>query len=111
MEKTGVRYNRKRELLRKRIIRICLLLSFAAAVIAVLVSSGNETMADEDNAVKMYTSVSIEPGDSLWSIAVEYIDCHYSTVDEFIAELKQINNLSSDTINADAYLLVPYYVS
>jgi len=79
--------------------------------IAVLAFSGNSVIqAEEDtNSHKYYTSIVINPGDSLWSIASEHIDGHYSSIQDYIEELKVINNLSSDTIHAYEHLLIVYY--
>ena len=92
----------------------------AAAVTAVIISlamigivvfsSGNAIQAHEDEqACKLYTSIRIEKGDTLWAIAGRYMDGHYSSIQEYIDEVKFINELTSDTIHEDAYLLVPYY--
>ena len=89
-------------------------LAMAAAVMVIVLSmilvSGNSIQAEEDDhAVQMYTSIQIQPGDSLWSIASVYADGHYSSIREYIEEAKFINELSCDTIHAYEYLLVPYY--
>ena len=82
-----------------------------AAVFTILLVSGNSIQAEEDDhAVKQYTSIQIQPGDSLWSIASVYADGHYSSMQEYIDEVKFINELSSDTIHAYEYLLIPHYI-
>ena len=57
---------------------------------------------------KYYTSIIIEEGDSLWSIANEY---NHSNVDihEYVKELKELNGLTSETIQAGQHLLIAYY--
>ena len=57
---------------------------------------------------KYYRSITIEHGDTLWSIANEYCDSDCSTK-EYIAELKELNSLTSDTIHAGQHLLISYY--
>ena len=81
------------------------------AVISVLVFSGNNTIqAQEDHAAcKMYTSIQIRPGDTLWDIALQHVDGHYSSIQEYIDEVMHINELTTDTIHAGAYLVIPYY--
>ena len=94
----------------KNIIKLIIPLIAAAVVLALLLSGHNVIQAEEDTeSVKYYTSIQIQPGDSLWSIAKTYIDGHYSSIPEYIEELKTINNLSSDTIHAYEYLVVAYY--
>lgn len=58
---------------------------------------------------KYYKSIIIEQGDSLWSIAEEYCTDDCTDTREYVAELKQLNSLTSDTIHAGQHLLVAYY--
>ncbi|MDD6135566.1 MAG: LysM peptidoglycan-binding domain-containing protein [Lachnospiraceae bacterium] len=61
--------------------------------------------------VKYYTCINIEANDTLWSIADSYITDEYNSIDQYIAEVKSINNLSSDKIYYGATLVVPYYAA
>lgn len=58
---------------------------------------------------KYFICIDIEEGDTLWSIADLYISEEYSSVDEYVAEVKELNDLSSDKIFCGATLVVPYY--
>lgn len=58
---------------------------------------------------KLYKSIEIEKGDSLWSVAEEYRDHNTETVFEYIDTLKEINGLYSDDIHEGQYLTVVYY--
>ena len=60
---------------------------------------------------KYYTSVQIEPGDSLWSIAETYRTAEYTDIPAYIEEVKEINHLSSDYLQAGRKLCVPYFSS
>ena len=94
----------------RMIVRLFVLLVLAGAVMVVILSSHGSAQAQESaDAVKKYTSVSIQPGDTLWSIASIYADGHYSCIQDYIDEVKFINNLSGDLIYAHEYLLIPYY--
>ena len=74
-----------------------------------LISSAHT--ADAEQSYKYYTSISVAYGDTLTSIAGEYMDEHY-TLEEYISEVRQINHLSEDaSIDAGSYLVVPYYSS
>ena len=58
---------------------------------------------------KYYKSIELSAGDTLWDIAVTYMDNEeYSSVNDYIKVLKQINNLPSDTIHEGQYLTVVY---
>lgn len=102
---------RRNSVIRKQLLRVILVLASAAAVFLIISFVNGKTQAEESvNAHKQYTSITICPGDSLWSIATEYIDGHYTSMQEYINEVKTMNHLTSDTINAFEYLLVPYYI-
>ena len=58
---------------------------------------------------KYYKSITIEQGDSLWSIAEEYCTDAYEDTREYVSELKQLNSLTSETIHAGQHLLVVYF--
>lgn len=85
---------------------ICVLfLSFSYQAI---VSNADESVADV--SYKYYTSIMIESGDTLWTLAEEYgDDIHYDSVSDYINEVMQINHLNTEQINAGEYLIVPYY--
>lgn len=66
-----------------------------------------EVMQQEYKYVK---SILIESGDTLWSIAERFTDKeHYDNCFEYIKEIKQMNGLKSDKIQAGNYLMVIYY--
>ncbi len=58
---------------------------------------------------KYYKSIVIQPGDTLWNLADEYITVDYGSVTEYIDDLKNMNHLNSDDIQAGQYLIVAYY--
>lgn len=60
---------------------------------------------------KYYTSIQIENGDSLWSIAGEYRENSGMTTAQYVEELKNMNGLKEDTIHRGQYLTVMYVVS
>ena len=69
------------------------------------------TVLAKDNsaeAVRLYKSVRIRPGDTLWDLAVEYSDGQMP-VEEYIRELRSMNRLPSDTIHRGQYLTVLYF--
>ena len=58
---------------------------------------------------KYYTSIEIKAGDTLWSIASQYANKKYISVEDYIEELKYMNRLSSDQIIEGHYLTISYY--
>lgn len=81
--------------------------------LAVLFLLPGRTAEAKDTSKTVYQihSVSIEEGDSLWSIAAEYYTEDFSSINAYISEIKRMNGLKTDTIYAGGYILVPQYVS
>lgn len=66
--------------------------------------------AEEGQWYKSYTSIEIQSGDSLWSIASEHMTEEYGSVQEYMKEIKSLNGLRSDEIHAGKFLVIPYYI-
>lgn len=60
---------------------------------------------------KVIASIKVEEGDSLWSIASEYITDEYDSMDSYIKEIQRSNGLTSEVIHEGSYIIVPYYKS
>ena len=58
---------------------------------------------------KYYTSIHLEEGDTLWSIAQTYYSDSEESIEEYVRELRQINSLSDNHIDAGHYLTIRYY--
>jgi cell division protein YceG involved in septum cleavage len=87
------------------IITLCILiLSFC---IVPTVVTAEKLMNREKNVI----SVKIEEGDTLWSIASEYITEEYNDINSYIREIKKSNGLTNDTIHEGRYIIVPYYTA
>ena len=86
----------------------------AFLLIALLVISAffiTKTVTAERNSdrSKTITSVEIQDGDTLWSIAKAHMTDEYSNINDYIEEIKFSNGLSSDIIHAGNHIIVPYY--
>ena len=66
-------------------------------------------VAQNRNTAKYYTTVQVDAGDSLWSIAGEYMTPEYEDMDDYIAEIKEVNGLNGNLILQGSYLNIPYY--
>lgn len=73
------------------------------------ISSFAQSKKSEEKFNKYYISISIKKGDTLWSIASEYMTAEYDNIEEYILEVKRINHISGDTIYTGRYLTVPCY--
>lgn len=63
-----------------------------------------------NDRTKCYKSIEIQSGDTLWSIAGEYMTEEYASIDAYVKEVKEINGFNGNTIYEGCYLMVPYYV-
>ena len=70
-------------------------------------SQANEDI--DDISFKYFSSIMVNYGDSLWSIAEEYSDEHYKSNTDYIAEIVKINHLSNEEIIAGQHIIIPYY--
>ncbi len=85
---------------------ICTLLIFGLVI--GFGPAGDKVDASNINE-KYFMCIDIEPDDTLWSIACEYMSEEYDSVEDYIAEIKSINNLTSDKIISGGTLVIPYY--
>jgi hypothetical protein len=85
------------------------LISFLGSRILVFSLGSDPGRALEEAAIeRYYTSIEIQQGDSLWSIADKYCNNSGMTVTEYVKELKNMNGLKEDIIHSGHYLTVMY---
>lgn len=101
---------------RKKMKKISII-SFVLVLIAVftIIIFSNIVRAEEehttDNSVKGYTYITVAKNDTLWNIACEYSDEHYSSVYQYIREVMTLNGLTGDSIYAGSKLIIPVYTT
>ena len=93
-----LRWNSNREepaMKRKLIFGLSLVL-----IICIIFSVNNKKQNPEAATTneKYYTCITIEEDDTLWTIAEEYCTEEYDSYQEYIEEVKFINNLTDDTL-------------
>ena len=112
-EKAGYRGRssrpRKRNSRRERIVSFLAGALFATVVLVImfLLSAGTAS-AENIKPERVYRSVRIEAGDTLWDIAEREMDSAWSAKHDYIKEVERINNICSDNISAGDYLILPY---
>lgn len=101
---------------RKRQLQIRFRLSFAVlgmmAFIVLFLFIGNSVSKANDHrdAVKLFTNIEVQYGDTLTSISERFIDEHYTGTKEYIKEVVRMNHLeNANDIYAGQYIMVPYY--
>lgn len=103
---------RKQQVMRQRmvliILTVCVILAgviFGSSILA----SGHSKASTSHASFKYYTSIQIEQGDTLWSIANTHMTPEYKNINTYITEVKELNQLGPDDIHAGQYLMIPYY--
>lgn len=113
---------RKQSRSRARRIRICrlrrnILFGISAVLLVItgviigstLLASSRANASNEEVLYKYYTSIEVQPGDTLWSIADTYRNEDTEDKEAYIDELVTLNNLKDTTIHAGDYITVAYY--
>lgn len=75
-------------------------------------SSGSHVSADAGdlNDMKSYESVLVRDGDTITSLADNYVkEYSHFTKSEYVEAIVSLNNLSSEYIQSGSYLLLPRY--
>lgn len=106
-ERLEISKRRRAEQIRKRIIMVCLVVMvFATTVLAITQRASADTT---ETRKKTCTSIEVQAGDTLWSIAETYYTEECVDLVVYIDEIKRTNNMYDDKIMAGSYLIVPYY--
>lgn len=70
----------------------------------------NAGQGNEKSYQKQYMTIKVEKGDTVWSIAEEYMTPGYDSVTELIEEIGFINSLDDNySVNSGKILMIPYY--
>ena len=108
---------RRREIMRtKFLIAIAVIIVIAVFLLFMIPQRvGASSNIEQVETQKVYKSVEIQTGDSLWSIASDYYNddytqIHYDDINDYIKELKSMNSLSGDVIHSGANITVAYYM-
>lgn len=94
--------------------RSCLAVAIIIVVaLGILLGTSMNALASSEKDIasynKYYVSIRVESGDTLWTIADEYVDGFNLSKADYIAEVCQINGISENNIQAGDHIVVPYY--
>lgn len=96
--------------MKKRQFTKAALLAFSVIALVLLVTMASlNRVSGQTDKTKTVTSVCIQAGDSLWSIAEAYYTEECGDFREYISEIRRTNHLPNNDLTAGNYLLVPYY--
>lgn len=111
-EKVNAQLNRRERTVRiqKRFLAIAgILLVSILILLGTSIRAFASSHSDSKPVYKYYTSVMVESGDTLWSLADEYIDEYDIDKTDYIKEVCELNHLQNDEIHSGEYLVVAYY--
>ena len=103
------RRNRRRTVNRKRALIYAAVL--AAGILMILFLGSGITAASAKQAKQeiYYTSVQVEAGDTLWSLAEKYAP-EYENVGDYVDTLRQLNQIRrEDRLIPGQILIIAYY--
>lgn len=94
--------------------QLCTAILFFAIVLTGIIAGScllKTYQAKASNAyeeVVYYKSIRISEGDTLWTIADEYMGNKFEDKQSYIEEVRRLNHLNGDTIHTGSYLMIPY---
>ena len=104
---------RKREAIVRRQKGLLAVAIILVVALGILLGTSMNALASSDKDIasynKYYVSIRVESGDTLWTIADEYVDGFNIEKSDYIEEVCQINEISKNEIHAGDYIVVPYY--
>jgi len=104
---------RKREVVVRRQRGLLAIAIIVIVSLGILLGSSINALASSEKDIasynKYYVSIRVESGDTLWTIADEYVDGFNISKSDYINEVCIINEISENEIHAGDYIVVPYY--
>lgn len=84
-----------------------------AILTAVLLGSGIKAFASSGRKdipiYKYYTSIQVQPGDTLWDIAKENTVGSHVSISDYIDEVRELNHMTDSDIHSGQHIVVCYY--
>ncbi|MDD3795921.1 MAG: LysM peptidoglycan-binding domain-containing protein [Lachnospiraceae bacterium] len=103
-----IHLQRQRAALKKR-IQMFLLAAAVMFMLGAVLTGFSHIHTIKVPVYKYYTAVTVRCDDTLWDIAQQHITESYSSINSYIQEIKEINNMKSDAIYYGQKLVLPYY--
>ena len=97
-------FEKRGEIIMRRIFAFIAVFIVSALLITNVVSGKTSVKNDQ---TFYYKTVTITSGDTLWSLAKEYNDGQYSDIRDYIDEIKEFNNIASDSIKIGESIIIP----
>lgn len=94
--------------IRRIVVVILMILAFCSGFLGHTLVSAHAKEQAQPQLNRYYTSIQLQHGDSLWSIAGRYMEGSGYTQKEYMRELVRMNGLMTDQIHSGEYLTVMY---
>lgn len=94
---------------KKRVWTVGAVILFLLILFSVFFITKTVTAQRNVDKAKLVTSIEIKKGDTLWSIASDFMSDEYDDINDYVKEIKESNGLASDEIHAGNFIIVPYY--
>lgn len=108
-----IRYRQRMRKIRniKRLIILTVITLFLAGGLALTLNVIDSDAQNKDvkNSYKYFTSITVEYGDTLYTLAKEHTSGHDIGIQEYIEEVMHINHLEDETLQSGQSLVIPYY--
>ncbi len=89
--------------------KIMLFAGIILTIVLAFIFYSNRAVAENSRPVyTYYTSYEIQPGDTLWTIADQFMNAETSDKTTFIDNIKTLNHISGDNITAGKYIVIEY---
>ena len=80
------------------------------AIVFLMIFSTTKTTSAQIEGKKSVKTVLVCEGDSLWSIAQDNYTELDGSLQEYMAEIRATNQMTSDAVRVGSYLVIPYYI-
>lgn len=100
---------RQRQITRQYRHLIFVLVAIIMVLMILLFTSHNSVAQADEMVIETYRSEIIQPGDTLWTLAEEY-RLPDMAIEEYIKEVRRINQMNSNELVSGEYLILPIYM-
>ncbi|MBO7402865.1 MAG: LysM peptidoglycan-binding domain-containing protein [Lachnospiraceae bacterium] len=109
--KNGLRsMNKSSRLHMKKQLILILISAFVFLFTVIFVVKTVNAKEKAPSRVKSFVSVRVSEGDTVWSIAEDYLSPEYSNITVLVKEIEKTNHLVNGQINSGNYIIVPVYI-
>ena len=87
------------------------LIAIVAFILIFKISTlSGKAQGEKEQQYKYYARIEVKYGDTLWSIAGQYMDKEHYTRNSYVKEIKSINHVHDENeIKEGQMLIIPYY--